>query len=308
MTNYCLRMGEKMLDKVGSLSIGEYLKEIGEFIEGSSFECTLAGVSALNDPLPETLIWTNNKDCDCEKINFGAIIAPVGFPIVNDKIVFIVKKPRYAFARVVNKFFIEQNRIGIALSAKLSEDVKLGKNISIGDNVVIGKKCQIGDNVTINSNVVLYDDVNLGNNVVIESGTVLGSSGFGIVKDEHGMLYRFPHVGGIVIEDNVEIGANCCVDKGTIGNTIIKNGTKLDNLCHVAHNVTVGTNCIITAKCEISGSVKIGNNVWLSPSTTVIDGISIGNDVFVAIGTVVTKDIGNNMKAMGYPMKLRNNN
>lgn len=296
-----------MLNSISTKEIKKYLREIGELINSSSSDTELTGVSALNNPLAETIIWLNNKDFDCKNIICGAIIAPKDYMICNDKIIITVKNPRYSFAMVVNKFFLENDDSYIATTAKIDETSIVGDNILIGEYTVISKRCDFGSNVKIGSNVVIYDDVIIGDNVVIKSGTIIGSSGFGIVKDDHGKLYRFPHIGGVFIEDNVEIGANCCIDKGTIGNTIIKDGTKIDNLCHIAHNVTIGRNCIITAKCEISGSVNIGNNVWLSPSVTVIDAISIGDNAFVAIGTVVTKDVGDNMKAIGYPMKLRNN-
>lgn len=146
-----------------------------------------------------------------------------------------------------------------------------------------------------------------GENVKIGANCSLGGDGFGYEKDENGNWIKFPHFGHIIIEDNVEISNNVCIDRGVIGNTIIQKGTKIDNLVHVAHNVIVGANTLIIAKSMIGGSATIGENCWIGPSSSIINGISIGNNVTVGIGSNVIKDVPDNIVVAGNPAKIIRN-
>jgi UDP-3-O-[3-hydroxymyristoyl] glucosamine N-acyltransferase len=136
----------------------------------------------------------------------------------------------------------------------------------------------------------VFDHTIIGNNVIIQHNNTIGSDGFGYSKNENGELERFPHIGGVIIEDFVEIGSNTCIDKGTLGNTVIKKGTKIDNLVHIAHNVEIGENCYIVANAMIGGSTKIARNTWVSPSTSLRDGIEIGEGSTLGMGAVLVKN------------------
>jgi len=142
-----------------------------------------------------------------------------------------------------------------------------------------------------------------GKDVHVEITSVIGSDGFSYERDEFGILHKFPHYGGVEIGNNVDIGANACIDRGTFENTIIGDGTKIDNLVHIAHNVKIGKNCVIIAGSVIGGSCVIGDNCWISPNACIRDGIKIGNNVLVGMGAVVLEDIEDNWVVYGIPTK-----
>lgn len=148
----------------------------------------------------------------------------------------------------------------------------------------------------------------MGKNVKIHSGTVIGEDGLGFVKNEKNEWEKFPHFGRVIIGDNVEIGANCVIDRGTLGDTVIGEGTKLENLIHVAHNSKIGKHCSIVAVTYIGGSSVIGDYTWIGPQVCIRDQIKIGKNCLIGMGSVVTKDIPDNWVVMGIPAKYVRDN
>ena len=163
---------------------------------------------------------------------------------------------------------------------------------------IIGNDCIIGANTHIQKGSII------GNRVIIRSNVTIGNWGFGFVKDEKGNNINFPHYGSVVIEDDVQIGSSTCVDRGSLGDTIIKKGVKIDNLVHVAHNVVIGENSLIIACTMIGGSTSIGDNCWVAPSVTLRNGITIGENSTLGMGCLVTKDIPANVTVTGSPAIL----
>ena len=155
----------------------------------------------------------------------------------------------------------------------------------------------------IHPSAILHKDVKIGKNVVVKPHAVIGFDGFGF-RYEKGMLVNFPHYGTVVLKDDVYIGSSTCVDRGTLGDTIIGEGTKIDNLCHIAHNVVTGKNCRIIANAVLCGSVVLGNNVWVSPGAVIRDGVTVGDNVVVGLGSVVTKNIPSNVVVIGVPARV----
>jgi UDP-3-O-[3-hydroxymyristoyl] glucosamine N-acyltransferase len=147
--------------------------------------------------------------------------------------------------------------------AYLGENVKVGNNAKIYPNVYLGENVKVGDNSIIHPGVKIYHDCIVGNNVVIHAGTVIGSDGFGFAPQTDGSFQKVPQIGNVLIEDNVEIGANTTIDRATMGSTIIRSGAKLDNLVQIAHNVEVGNSTVIAALAGVSGSTKIGKGVMI---------------------------------------------
>ena len=164
----------------------------------------------------------------------------------------------------------------------IGKGVKMGKNFKAYPQVYVGKNVKIGDNVTLYPGVKIYSDCVLGNNITLHSGVVIGGDGFGFAPEKDGTYTKIPQIGNVIIEDNVEIGANTTVDRATMGSTIIRKGAKLDNLIQVAHNCVVGSNTVMAAQCGIAGSTKIGANcmiggqVGFAGHITVADGAKIG--------------------------------
>ena len=192
-------------------------------------------------------------------------------------------------------------QVSLGLNTIIGKNVKIGKNTFIGhnsiieDNVVIGKNCSIGSNVIIKKTV-------MGNNVHVLDGAIIGKRGFGFFPNKEKNL-RYPHIGMVIIEDNVEVGSNNTIDRGSLGNTIIGANTFLDNQVHIAHNVKIGKNCIIAGQVGFAGSCEIGDNVLIGGQAGISGHLKIGNNVQIGGGSGVIKNIPDNTKVMGYPAK-----
>lgn len=222
-----------------------------------------------------------------------------------------VKDAYSAFAQLLSKYqeVMTQQMKGIqqpshiASTAKLGTDVfvgafsyigdnvKVGSNTKIFPNTYIGDNVQIGDNCIIHPGVKIYHDCVLHNNVVIHAGTVIGGDGFGFAPQADGSFKKVPQIGNVVIEDNVEIGANTTIDRATIGSTCIRTGAKLDNLIQIAHNVEIGSSTVIAAQVGVSGSTKIGNNVMIGGQAGLVGHIQIADGAKINAQSGVSKSI-----------------
>jgi len=214
-----------------------------------------------------------------------------------------VTNPKLAFLIAYNAFHEQVSADSfIHPSAAIADSVILGKSIHIDAHVTIEDNVVIGDHCHIHPNVVLHKNVILKNRVVLHSGVVVGSDGFGYVRDQ-GQIYKFPQLGTVVIEDDVEIGANTTIDKGSLGCTIIGAGTKIDNLCHIAHNVKIGKNVIMAAQSGIAGSSIIGDNVTMSGQVAVTDNVTVGQNVNIGGQSGIIGDIKDNAAIWGTPAR-----
>ena len=202
----------------------------------------------------------------------------------------------------------------IAATAKIGDNVYVGAFAFIGEHVIVSDGAKIypnaylGNNVTVGKNTIIhpgvkiYHDCTVGNKVAIHAGTVIGSDGFGFAPQADGTLKKVPQIGNVVIEDNVEIGANATIDRATIGSTLIKSGAKLDNLLQIAHNVEVGNNSVIAAQSGISGSTKVGNNVMIGGQVGIVGHIKIADGSKINAQSGVSKSIKNpNSAVTGSP-------
>ncbi len=236
-----------------------------------------------------------------------------------DKTFLVVKDPYYSFTRLLYLFYPPKRMPeGIHPSAHLAENVLLGEGVSIGPaaivdaGVVIGDRVQIGAGVFVGAdtrigvdtlvypNVSIRENVTIGERVIIHCGAVIGSDGFGFAFHE-GKHHKIPQVGGVIIDDDVEIGANVTIDRGALGNTTIGRGTKFDNQVHVAHNVKIGSDTLLVAQVGISGSVTIGNHVTLAGQAGVVGHLTIGDNVVAAAKTGVSKDVPAGEMISGFP-------
>ena len=200
-----------------------------------------------------------------------------------------LKKPtrlKYPKVRFGNNVFIGKN-------CKIGKDTVIGSNTIIEHNVVIGDSCTIGCQIVVKNSII-------GNNVVIQDGCKVGLKGFGFIPLKEGNL-RFPHIGKVILNNNAELGSNCTIDRGSIGDTVIGKNTFLDNQVHVAHNVKIGDNCMIAGQVGFAGSSVIGNNVSIGGQAGVSGHLKIGNNVKIGGGSGVVKDIPDGTTVMGYP-------
>ncbi len=204
---------------------------------------------------------------------------------------------------VVGKRVKLGNSIAVSAFSVIEDDVEIGDGVTIYPHVYIGHHSIIGPNTLIYSHVTIREKVTIGKKVIIHSSTVIGSDGFGFAPFK-GKHHKVPQLGTVVIGDDVEIGANVTIDRGTIGPTEIKQGTKIDNLVQIAHNVSIGENCIVVAQTGISGSTILGRNVILAGQVGLVGHLTIGDNVKVGAKSGVSKSVPANTCVMGIPAKL----
>lgn len=185
--------------------------------------------------------------------------------------------------------------------AVISRHAKIGNNVQIYPQVYVGDYCEVGDDTILYPGVKLYREVKVGSNCILHAGVVVGADGFGFAPTGDGSYNKIDQIGNVVIEDDVEIGANTCVDRATMGSTIIRKGVKLDNLCQVAHNVSVGANTVMAAQSGLAGSSKIGDNCIIAGQVGVVGHISIGNRVTIGAQSGVTRNVNDDTVILGTP-------
>lgn len=211
--------------------------------------------------------------------------------------------PRLAFVHALGIMYNKQKLVGISQKAIVSNKAKIGKDCYIGDFTVIGDNCEIGDNSIIYDRVSIVQNCVMGHECVIQQGVTIGADGFAYERHSNGSLERFPHIMGVKIGSNVEISANSSVARGSLSDTIIGDGTKLDALVHVAHNVKVGSHCELTAGTIIGGSAILGDMCWTGLNSMIKDNIRIGNNVIVAASAGVIHDVPDGDIVAGIPAK-----
>jgi len=304
------------------LSLAEIAEMVQGDLEGDS-TINIHDVAKIEDAGKGKVTFISNPRYAkyIDTTNASAVIVSKDFPRTAKPII-RTQNPYFSFLQVLKVFHpsCETLAEGIHTSAIIDETTKLGANARIGACVVIDKKCRIGENVSIYpgvvigpeveigkntiiyANVVLREQVRIGNDVIIHSGTVIGSDGFGFAKEGQ-RYHKIPQVGTVVIEDDVEIGANCTIDRATLGQTIIHKGVKLDNLIQVAHNVEIGENTVIAAQTGISGSTKIGKNAVIGGQVGFVGHIEIGDNTTIGAQSGVSKSLPPNSVYFGYPAR-----
>lgn len=183
----------------------------------------------------------------------------------------------------------------------IENGVRVGNNVKIYPNAYIGDNVTIGNNVIIFAGVKIYEGCCVGSNVIIHAGAVIGADGFGFAPKEDGTYSKIPQIGNVVIEDNVEIGANTCVDRATMGSTKICQGTKLDNLIQIGHNAVIGENTVFAAQVGVAGTSRVGNNCMFGGQVGVVGHVSVGNNVQVGSQSGITRSVPDNETWFGYP-------
>jgi UDP-3-O-[3-hydroxymyristoyl] glucosamine N-acyltransferase len=302
---------EKTLGELARLVIGELCGDA---------EFKISGVAGLEEAQTHEISFVVGPKYarKAHQSKAGALIVPPGLSGIQKPRI-VSENPYLAFAKVLTLFAPKpQPSLGVSPEAFLGAKVKLGDGVSIhpqvyvGDGAVLGDRVNlhagahvgarvvIGDDTVIYPNVTVLDRCVIGQRVIIHSGTVVGSDGFGFAQDGDS-YFKIPQVGIVQIDDDVEIGANCTIDRATMGKTWIQRGVKIDNLVQVAHNVVVGENSIIIAQVGISGSTKLGKNVILAGQVGIIGHLEIGDGVQVGAQSGVGKSIPAGQIVSGSP-------
>ncbi|HBV22312.1 MAG TPA: hypothetical protein DEB42_00775 [Jeotgalicoccus sp.] len=213
-----------------------------------------------------------------------------------------VDNPKYSFAKVLNEFFVDAPSSYIDEKNHIHPDAKIGVNPVIKSNVTIEKNVTIGNNCIIEENVIIRKNTYIGDNCIIRANAVIGGEGFGFVRNES-IPYRLPHVGGVIIKTNCEIGENSIINKGTIDDTIISDNVKISSLVKIAHNVLICENTMIATGVQISGSCIISKDVWIGTNSTLTNKVKIGEKVTIGVGSVVVNDVLSKKIIKGNPAK-----
>lgn len=304
------------------LSLSELASFVGGRLDAGADDRPIRGAAAIAEALEDDVTFFGNAKYlpALKACRAGAVLVPEDFGEAVTPAVIRVENPSAAFTRVVERFAPPPVRRfpGVHPSAIVGEGVQFGVDVSIGPCVVIedgvtigagstigahgflGQESRVGDSCLLHARVTLGARCLLGNRVIVQSGAVIGSDGFGY-EFTGGQHVKVPQIGIVQVDDDVEIGANATIDRARFGRTWLQQGTKIDNLVQVAHNVVVGRHCILVAQVGISGSARLGNYVTLAGQVGVVGHIEIGDQVIVGAQSGVSKSLSPGEAYMGSP-------
>lgn len=273
-------------------------------------DIVIGGFCALEDPVDQSITWVKNPTEEslsgfC-KMYSCVVVTREKIPIETERVCYIITPtPRIVFFCILNEFFDNEGggRTGIASSA-IVETENIGENVSIGHNCYVGKEVIIGEGTVLEHNVSICNKVIIGKKCIIHAGAVIGTDGFGHYIKPDGRPQKIKHFGGVYIGDEVEIGANACIDRGTLGNTHISSFVKIDNLVHIAHNVRIDETAIIVAGAVICGSARLQQGSYVAPGGIVKNQLLVGENAFVGMGAVVTESVEKNKIVAGVPARI----
>jgi UDP-3-O-[3-hydroxymyristoyl] glucosamine N-acyltransferase len=298
------------------------LKTLSELLNGrlkGDPDFRISIVNSLDKAGPDQIAIAVRRSLVTDRIRAGALVVSEGSDIEFGNIIY-VDDPYIALSVLISHFFpVTKFNTGVGKYVSISDTAVIGDDTSIGDhsyigeNVVIGANCEIhagvkiynnvriGDGALIYSNVVIRENVIIGKGVIIQPGAVIGSDGFGFARDKDGRPVKIPQRGSVIIGDHCEIGANVCIDRSTLENTVISDNVKIDNLVQIGHNVTVGESTSISAQSGISGSTRVGKNVIMAGQVGLADHITIGDGVMIAAKTGVSGNVRDSRIIAGVP-------
>lgn len=295
------------------------IKDILSYLEKSNFEYKFLGnenliinkYSTLSNVKNNSVTWIKdakryNKNIFDDVKNTLVVSNEIKDVVLSSKNLSFIfcKNPKEVFFSILKNFF-EQEKYEDYIGVNSVVETKLiGNKVYIGHNCFIGKDVIISDNVIIKNNVSIEGRVVIGENSIIHSGVVIGSDGFGYFQNSEGRNIKVPHYGGVIIGKDVEIGANTCINKGTLEDTIIGDNVKIDSFCHIAHNVVVNENTVIVGKASIAGSTIIGKNSWIGPHSVISNGLTVGDGCHIGLGSVVLSNLEDNVKVFGNPARI----
>lgn len=292
-----------------SFSLADLLAYLGRagLISGpapAKDDVALTGFSSLHHQKPSTVSWAREDSLQdrpqCAVMICGDHYAGREY----EGTVFIrTKNPRLAFIRAIAHFSDTAHPTGVHPTALVHPSARVGQDTYIGPYSVIGEGAVIGDGTVIHACVYVCSPTRIGRKCLIHGGVVIGADGFGFERTDSGELIKFPHVGGVVIEDEVEIGANTCIDRGTLDDTIIGKGAKIDDHCYIAHNTLIGEHVVVAANVTVCGSAALGPRAWIAPGAVIREAVRVGEGATVALGAVVVKHVPDRDTVAGVPAR-----
>ncbi len=300
---------KKVLKLVGIRQIVRFLEKAGmDFEIHGNIENKIVGFSSINNYQENTITWIKNSHRyqslkNTEEIKPALIVIDREVEkISNYTNKLVCDNPKYIFALILREFFEEKVNTGIGEGSIVSKNAFLQENVSIGCNCVIEDDVIIGSGTRIYHNVTIRKGTVIGKNCIIKSGTVIGEEGYGYANNKDEIIHM-PHFGYVVLEDEVEIGSNCSIDRGMMESTVVGKGSKIDNLCHIAHNVRIGRNVMIVASSVICGSVHIRDGAYIAPGGIIKNQVEIGEKCIIGMGSVVLSDTQKEKVLVGIPAR-----
>lgn len=291
---------------MGKVRATEITGFLGLELVGADVE--LSGASAAARPEPGTLVFAKKLTPQyLESLNAASGVLVLAAPAFSGLLRVshaLAPNARLAFAKAVTRFFVERPPARVHPTAVIAASARLGADVSVGAYSVIGEGVEIGEGSTVRQHVSIFDGCRIGKRCLVRSGAVIGEEGFGFEYEDDGTPVRVPHLGSVVVGDDVEIGACTTIARGTLDDTVIGDSVKIDDHVFLAHNVEVGAGSFVIACAEVSGSVKIGRRCWIAPQAAIINGVEIGDDALVGLGAVVQKSIEANSVVTGNPARF----
>lgn len=303
------------------------LRELAEYLQGTlendNPELKITGVNGLVEAGPQDISFAVPPHVEhCHLSKAGVMVLSPEDPEI-DKPIIRVANPRTAFAALLELFRAREDveriisplavvapgakigkNVAIQPFAVVEEDVEIGDGCVVYSHVYIGKRVKVGQNCTFYPQVTIRENCVIGDKVVLQSGSVIGGDGFGYITDKTtGRHSSVLQAGNVILEDEVEVGNNTCIDRATVGSTIVGAGTKIDNLVHLGHNDILGKNCLVIAHVGISGSVTVGDNVTFAGQVGTVGHITIGDNCVFAGKTGITNSIPANSMCAGFPAR-----
>lgn len=298
---------------------------LGGVVEGDA-NATVNNLSKIEEGQPNTLSFLANPKYTEHIYTTGASVVIVGNDFSPEKEIpstctlVRVAEPYQSFAILLDQYNkLKNNKTGISKHASIADSASIGTDCYIGNNVSIGENVAIGNNVKIYAGCIIEDNASIGNDSILfpnatvypeckigasctlHSGVIIGADGFGFAPNSENNYNKVPQIGNVIVEDHVEIGSNTCIDRATLGSTIIRKGVKLDNLIQIAHNVEIGENTVIAAQTGVAGSTKIGKNCMIGGQVGIVGHLNIGDGVKIAAQSGIQHNVPENEIVQGSP-------
>ncbi len=309
-----------------ALTLAEVAELVGGRLEGDA-SLVVRGVASIEDAAPDQLAYFTSKryakHAPTSKAGAFLVADAMASAVPEGRPRIVVTDPQGALVSVLERFERETPQpadihptavvgtgvrlgedVGIGPYAVIGDGVEIGDGTRLGAHVVLGRNAQVGKECVLYPHVVIYPRTILGDRVILHSGVCIGVDGFGYASGD-GAHRKIPHVGRCILGDDVEIGANSAVDRGSVGDTVIESGVKLDNLCHIAHNVTVGALTMMAAMSGVAGSTRVGRGVLVGGRGGIINHLDVGDGVRVAAGALVFRDVPAGETIAGHPGRPR---
>ena len=286
-------------------------QELKYEFEGNE-EDYLEGFSTIYEYKKGTITWIKNGEKYKEYVGIveNIRLLVIGEDILSDikpENAIITENPKFAFFVILKEFFTHKEKAMLGCNCCIADTAEIKENVSLGNNCVIEENVVIGENTIIGNNVVIKHGTKIGSDCVIQSGAVIGEDGFGFMKNGNKSI-RVPHLGNVVIGNRVEIGTNSIIDRGTMGDTAIGDDSKINNMCHIGHNVVIGKSTFIMVGSIICGSTVVHDYAYVAPRSVIRNQLDIGENSLVGMGSVVVSDVEPNKVYMGVPAKFVRDN